>query len=425
MTTDSMLQLRPRRRQDLRLGPGTLRGTTVTHPVLDPVTGGRYELRPKEFFVLSSLDGTATLGEVGEAYAVRFGVRLGERNWQQLLVLLHGRGLLVADHPNAQRPPAARPVAAAADEAGDPADRPSNLLAGRTRMVADADAFIEGVHRRTGFARSRAFLTALLVVTAAMLADLGLHGGLLAHDLRELAHRPVLVLAVGVVLWVSLGLHEVAHGLVGRAYGGRVTEIGLRWRLPVTYLYCLVRDMAFFSRRGHQVATVLAGPATNLVFLLPFWAGWLLVPRAGPAHYALGGLLLLGVATAAGNLVPLPPLDGYKTLGYLTGTSRLAADSRVFLRLAVAGWFGRGPGTAGYSGRTRWVYGVYGVFNALVTAALAGGLLAGAGLWLAGRYGTATGFLPLIVVVAALALRRLGMAARAKREALAAHRSAA
>lgn len=416
MTAEGLLALRPRRREDLRVGPGTLRGTAETHPVMNPDTGGRYELRPKEFFVLSRLDGTTTLAEVGEAYAERFGVRLGERNWQQLLTLLYGRGLLVAEHPGAR--PAA-PV-----RAPEPEERRSRLLAGHTRMVADAGAFVERVHRHTGFARTRVFLGALAALTAAMLADLAVSAGTLWQDLTGLCHRPALLLAVGVVVWVSLGLHEIAHGLTGRAYGGTVTEIGLRWRLPVTYLYCLVRDMAFFSRRGHQAATALAGPAMNLVFLLPFWPAWLLVPR-GAAHDALGGLLLLGVAAAAGNLVPLPPLDGYKILGYATGTSRLASDSRTFLRLAVAGLFGRGEGIAAYGRRLRWVYGLYGAFNTGVMAALTAGLLWWSGRGLAGRFGTVAGFAPLIVVVAALALWRLGISARAKREALAAHRSAA
>ena len=417
MTAPDLLRLRPERRPDLLIGPAVLRATAEVHPVKDPVSEARYELRAKEYFILSRLDGQRSLGDIGQDYAERFGVRLGDRNWQQLLGLLYGRGLLVSERPAPPPAPAA---------AGDgTAEHPSNIFAGHARMVADAPALIERLHRRTAFARTRVFLAALLVLVAVMLADLAAEAGTVSHDMRELWHRPALLLAVGVVTWVSLGCHELAHGLVGRAYGGTVTEIGLRWRLPVSYLYCLVRDLAFFARRRDQMATAAAGPAMNLVFLLPFWAAWLLLPKGDPGHYALGGLLLLGVVIAAGNLLPLPPLDGYKLLGYGLGVSRLATDSRRFWRLALAAAAGRGEGIGAYDRRMRVIYGVYGLLNTSVLAGVAATALTWAGRWLAGRYGTAAGYSPALVVVMALALWRTGISARAKREASAAQRSQA
>ena len=418
MTTAELLRSRPRRRSDLLIGPAVLRGTTELRPVKDPVSGARYEFRAKEYFVLARLDGRLTLEEVGAQYAERFGVRLGERNWHQLLGLLHGRGLLDTGRP---APPSARPAAAPTD----PQERPSNVLRGRTRLVSDAAATVESLHRRTRFARHPAFLAALGVLSAAMLADMAVRAVVLAHDLRELWHRPALLLAVGVVLWMSLACHELAHGLVGRACGGQVTEIGLRWQLPVTFLYCLVRDMAFFAGRGRQMATALAGPATNVVFLLPFWPVWALLPAHAPEHYALGGMLVLGVMIAAANMLPLPPLDGYKVLGYALGASQLATDSRVFWRLALSAALRRGAGLGGYTRRMRLVYGGYGLLSALVSGALVAAVLAGLGHWLAGRYGTAAGLAPVLVLATALVLWRMGVAARARREAASRTRSAA
>jgi len=406
VTAAELLRLQPARRPDLLIGPAVLRGTTELRPVKDPVSGARYELRAKEYFVVSRLDGARSLADIGQEYAEHFGVRLGERNWQQLLGLLYGRGLLLGERP------APAPAAPAPTEPG----RRSNLLAGHTRLVADADALVDTLHRRTRFVRNRAVLVLLLVLVTAMLADLAAEAGTLAGDLRQLWHRPALLLAVGVVLWVSLGLHELGHGLAARAYGGAVTEIGLRWQLPVSYLYCLVQDVAFFARRREQLLTVAAGPAMNLLFPLAPWPVWLLLPRHDPAHYALGGLLLLEVAIAFGNLLPLPPLDGYKLLGYALGTSHLATDSRQYLRLAAGAALGRGEGTGGYTRRMRVVYGSYGLLYGALLGGVAATTVALAGLWLADRHGTGWGFAPALAVAAALALRRTGTSARARRE---------
>lgn len=408
MTAPGMLGLRPRRRPDLLVGPAVLRGAAEVHPVKDPVSGRRYELRAKEFFVLDRLDGERTLAEVGDAYALRFGTRLGDAHWRQLLTLLYGRHLLAGAEGTPPGP--AGPAPEQRVQAGR-----STLLNGHTRMVADAGALIETLHRRTAFARTPYFLAAVLPALIAMMIHLVAQFGTLVRDMTELTHRPVLLMAVGVVLWVSLALHELAHGLVGRAFGGTVTEIGLRWRLPVTYLYCRVQDVPFFARRRHQVATAAAGPVMNIVFLLPFWPLWAWLPREDPAHHALGGMLLLGVAIALANLVPLPPLDGYKLLGYGLGVQQLAAGSRAFLGAAAAGLIGRGPGTGAYPARSRVVYTAYGLLAGALSTGTAAILLLWASRSLADRYGAAAGSAPALLLLAAVVLWRLGLAARARR----------
>ncbi len=84
----------PARRADLALGPPLLRGAAPVHLVKDPRSGRRHELGPREHFVLSRLDGTATRDEIGAAYAAVFGRRLGDGAWGQLLGLFWSRDLL-------------------------------------------------------------------------------------------------------------------------------------------------------------------------------------------------------------------------------------------------------------------------------------------------------------------------------------------
>ncbi|MFD1271511.1 hypothetical protein ACFQ51_04545 [Streptomyces kaempferi] len=75
-------------------GPSLVRGTGRIHLLMDPRTGRRLEIGPKEHFIIARLDGSRSLDEIGHAYAGEFGARLGEAQWGRMLRLLHGRDLL-------------------------------------------------------------------------------------------------------------------------------------------------------------------------------------------------------------------------------------------------------------------------------------------------------------------------------------------
>ncbi|MBD0739532.1 peptidase M50, partial [Streptomyces sp. CBMA29] len=387
MTTGGLLELRPALRPGILVGPALMRGPALVHLLKDPVTGVRLEVGAKEHFIITRLDGSRSLAEIGTEYADRFGARLGDAQWQRMLRLLSTRQLLDGG---------GRPVVVPAAASVQPVVK-STLLSGRTRMVADAPALMDTLHGATAFARRRAVLFPLLALAVAVLALVGLRFGELADQTGRLYDQPVALAAVGCVLWVSLGLHELAHGLVARAYGLRVGEIGLRrvWGF-MTYLYCEVHDVQFLDRRGRQVAVAAAGAVMNLLFLAPFWLVWALLPEHAQALPFFGGLILLGAAMALLNLLPLPPLDGYKALGYTLGTLQLATESRQFLGVtarallgrradsgrdgaaaAAAATTSRGPGPgrnararlAAYPARLRVIYGGYAACCAVLALA--------------------------------------------------------
>ncbi|MFE3634282.1 metalloprotease, partial [Streptomyces sp. NPDC059168] len=400
----TFLDARPRMRADLVPGPSLVRGTARIHLLKDPRTGRRLELGPKEHFLVTRLDGTRSLTEIGRDYAGAFGARLGEAQWSRLLRLLAARGLL-----DGAPLPAAGPVAA-------PERPPGGILAGRTRMVADAPALMDRLHRATAPARRPVVLAALVALAAAVLIAVAVQAGPLRRQTAETAGQPVLLFAVGCVLWCSLALHEFAHGLFARAWGGRVEEIGLRWILGATYLYCVVEDVQFLGSRARKVATACAGSFANLLFLVPFYPVWALLPSGAQARAPLGALLFLGTVCAVANLLPLPPLDGYKALGHALGVTHLSHSSRTFTALAARALLRRGPGIGAYGGRLRLVYGGFALLTAVQSAALLA--LCGAALRVAlpDDLAVLAWSLPPALLVAVLLLWGLGRLGRSLRD---------
>lgn len=389
MSPESLLDTRLRLRPDLLTSRGLLRGPTIVHLVKDPASGRAFEVGPREHFVMSRLDGTRTLAAIGEEYAAAYGRRLGEANWRQLLALLGSRGLFVrpaeeTDAGSAGPPPAAAagPATAAvtgpASAAGQAAVARAAPAAGRAAAVGGPSAavrLVEGAYRLLRPVLHRWVIGPLVAVAGATLVLLLLRLDDLLDGGRWLVANPLWLIPVAALAWVGAALHELGHGVAARRYGCRVT------RVSVVVLHCQVDGYLYLRSAGAQVAIAGAGGLVNALVLIPFAVAWWWLPEPAAVRPALAGLLLVGIAQTLVNYLPVPPLDGYKMLTHALGTTDLAGQSRLFLRLAAARLLRRGPGVAAYPRRARLTYTGYGLASlALVAGAVAAAVLAGRAL---------------------------------------------
>ncbi|WP_405549957.1 peptidase M50 [Streptomyces microflavus] len=349
---------RPELRPRVLLSDPLLDGAATVHLIKDIGSGNSFKVGPKEHFLIARMDGQRSLAEIGEEYAGEYGRRLGDAHWQQILTMLGTKGLL------AGTPARTAPVAP---------PEPRTLLRGTLPLVADADATTARLHRIFGFLLTPWAMGPLLVLVVAMEALVIAHSGDMLIAVRELFTNPVLLTGAAILLWVSTALHELAHGVVARHHGGRVAEIGLRWRLPAVIMYCTVDNYLYLGGRRPRIATAVAGAVMNLLFLLPFCALWIFAPLDDATHEAISALLLLGSVQAFAMLVPLPPLDGYKIASQLAGATGLAASTGPYLRLALR----RSPEAAAYPRRARIAYPAYALGTVLVLAALVAAAVAG------------------------------------------------
>jgi Zn-dependent protease len=167
--------------------------------------------------------------------------------------------------------------------------------------------------------------------------------------------------------WVfSVCLHEFGHALV--AYKGgddTVREKGYLTLNPIHYtdpFYSLVLPLLFLflggiglpggavyindsllRSKGWRTAVSLAGPAMNLLLALllcvPFWLG-IIDQRFGPG---LAFLIQLEISAILFNLLPVPPLDGFRAISpWLPQevAERILAQSNVLIWvLFLAMWY--------------------------------------------------------------------------------------
>jgi Zn-dependent protease/CBS domain-containing protein len=140
---------------------------------------------------------------------------------------------------------------------------------------------------------------------------------------------------LALLLFVSVGVHELAHSLVAIARGGRVRDITLM----------LLGGVSHFERIPERPATealvAAVGPATSLGLAgLLFVTAHLLGQDAGDVRLGVFYLAYMNLVLGAFNLIPAFPMDGGRVLRALLAlrTSRMRATdiaATVGMTLAV------------------------------------------------------------------------------------------
>lgn len=238
---------RPRLRPEVVLGPALRSGPKTVHHVKDARTGCYYRVGPREHFIMGLMDGSHTLTDIGRKYTDTYDRRLGPAHWQQMFTLL-GRYQLLDGYAE----DAALDKLRQAHEAKQAA-RQGWLR--RRWVILRPDQLCADLAARLAFAFRAAFLIPALLLVAAVQVLVWTHVATLTHEATDQRSWALTLPLSVVLLWGITVLHEFAHGVTCRHFGGTVTEIGLSWRFPMLTPYCRTDDIVLFHRRRARVGT--------------------------------------------------------------------------------------------------------------------------------------------------------------------------
>ncbi len=348
----------------------------ASYIVEDPSNGRFFRIGIDEYALLMLLDGRRSLAQVVEQGAATLGARaFSEHEVLLTCQWLWREGLL--DTSASHRLPTSVPLARL------------NPLFWRTRL-GDPSRVLDRLHRHL-----RWLLSPLALAIWVLLVASGLYAILIDFARFQQAAHGILTRDNALwlaAIWVGLKLvHETAHGLVCRHFGGAAREAGVVWILFMPLAYVDVSTMWRFRSRWARIATAAAGMAAELSVAALAALVW---SRSAPGlvnHLAYNTVAIGGIASLIVNANPLMRFDGYHMLADFLAIPNLYGRGHQFVR-----WLGRrlvlGP-AAGQA--PRWPGGresavaVYGmasmVWRVMVTVLLmiaASQLLAGAGVLL-------------------------------------------
>ncbi len=280
----------PVRRNDLRIEPF---GPGGDHVVKDPRSGGFFLLGEKEHFLLLQLDGQADADGVRAAFELRFKEALPGDDLDAFVETAREQGLFVS-------------------ETAPPPPPRGNILYWRKRLF-DPDRLLDRVEPSLRFVWTRGFLIlsggAILAAAFVLWANRGDFGRSMSDALRweSLVLGWLVLFAVGM-------LHECAHGLTCKHYGGEVREIGFLFMFFMPCFYCNVSDAWLFREKRKRLWVMLAGGYCDLVVWALAVFLWRVTEPGTLVHRVSFLVLGLSGVDSLFNFNPLIKLDGYYLL---------------------------------------------------------------------------------------------------------------
>ncbi len=325
--------------------------------VLDDTVGGRqHRINPVAWSLVARLDGQQSLHQIWETVINEQGSQAPTQpEVLALLGQLHENGLIASE---------GRPDLKGLFTQHEQRSRRERLaqrnpLAFRVPLfnpapwLARADGLAQAL-----FNRPALWLWCALVLLA--LAGAATHAGeLQAYGARHIG-SPQQLLLLWLLYPVVKALHETAHALAVRRWGGTVSEVGLTLMLLLPVPYVDASAATAFRQRRHRIIVSLAGMAAEAALAALALGLWLLVSDGLIRDAAFVVMLIGGVSTLLFNGNPLVRMDAYHALADALESPGLAPRSKAYLLYLARRWLlglsqARPPTVA--PGERRWLLG--------------------------------------------------------------------
>lgn len=195
-----------------------------------------------------------------------------------------------------------------------PLFNPSNLL-----------AYLEPLGRLMSH---RIFLFIWFAITGLAATLALMHWNEILNHGRVHLQTPHYWLLIWFVYPIVKAVHEIAHGLLVRRFGGEVNELGISLLVLMPVPYVNASEASTFKSKWHRIAVSAAGIMAELLLASLALLLWLQTSDGLLRDIAFITMTIGGVSTLLFNGNPLLKLDGYYVLSDLLEIPNLAQQAK-------------------------------------------------------------------------------------------------
>jgi multidrug resistance efflux pump len=343
--------------------------------IKDPIARRFYRFTLVQASVLELLQGQIDLAAVASEVSRKHQTPVTEEQLQDFVGNL--QGLLLLDHPYCWT------------RLGSLEKRRRTIVRSLLSIKLHAfnpDRLLTRLERNFHFCFSRGF-AAVAWSAAAIAAIISiLNGESLFVSMGTLFSLYSIPLAI-VVIFGVMTIHEFAHGIVLKHFGGKVEEMGFLILYFIPAFYCNVSD-AWMLKKRERIRVTLAGSYAQVILWAIATIGWrLLATETLASQICLIVIAFTAIQTVL-NFIPLIRLDGYYLLSDLLEVPNLRPKAMAYVKnrfiSLLTGVRHEGDKVLGRREKRLFLY--YGTASSLFTLLIVWIMFERLGGWIIGKY---------------------------------------
>jgi putative peptide zinc metalloprotease protein len=330
--------------------------------VKDPVTKRFFRLKQHEIFIAQQLDGSTSLEEIQHRFEQKFDISLPKDKLDRFIRRLQDLSFLESSRSD-------RELSRAQRNALSRQSPLQRLLYIRLRTL-NPNRLFDALLPRIGFFFTRQFVLFVIGLTAVALYITISNWAEYTAQAKSLIVAGTIPTLLLVVLLVTV-LHEFAHGLTCKYYGGNVHGIGFLLIYFLPAFYCDVSDAWLFKEKSKRLWVSFAG----IFFQIFLWGLATIMWRILDTETWLSKATCLMMATSGistiFNLNPLLKLDGYYLIVDYFKIPNLRKRAFEYLGSTIKGGLGvKRTESYGATAKEKRIYLFYGILAGLYSAGL-------------------------------------------------------
>lgn len=300
-------------RSDLLIAPVEEEGASF-FVIKDPSSNRYFRVKPLEHFLITQFDGKTPLETVRRRASEEKNVLVSEEVLSRFAEKFRELGLLRrngATDVSVQHPP-------------------SKSLFHWKLPLANPERLLQFLYPNFRWCFSAAFVAlaclSILIASAVFI----LNGEELALGLESVVSLEGLLFVLVTVSLVTV-LHELAHGLTCRHFGGKVADMGFLLLFFLPSFYCNVGDTYLFREKRERLWVLFSGGFFELFVWALAVLGWRLVAPGTLVSRALFVVAAVSGLRSLFNFNPLIQMDGYFMLSEHLGIKNLRRQALLGL----------------------------------------------------------------------------------------------
>jgi putative peptide zinc metalloprotease protein len=203
--------------------------------------------------------------------------------------------------------------------------------------LIDPDKMFNRVIPKIGFLWTRNFFLISSCIMLGAVAIIFLNWNAFNLGMYELFNFSTMswtnILVLWIVIYTTIAIHELGHGLTCKYYGGEVHEIGFLLLFFQPCLYANVNDAWLFDKKWKQIMVTIAGGYIEFFIGAIFTYIWVLTnPNTFINIISFQIMSICSISTVLFNFNPLIKLDGYYLLSDLLEAPNLKEESTNYLK---------------------------------------------------------------------------------------------